>query len=303
LSSAPQEPLDQIQAAAPGRATGGGELPVAVGLGLRREHAAQLLAGCADVGFLEVHAENYMNAGGAALELLERLADIYPISLHGVALSLGGMDPPDRAHLEALRALVERVRPAAVSEHLAWSAHEGIYFNDLLPIAYSRAALDRVCDHVKAVQDLIGRAILLENPARYYPLAGGELEETEFLHRLAERTGCRLLLDVNNVYISAQNLGFSAARYLQDFPVDRIGEVHLAGHESVTLQLEGRKLLDSHGAPVADPVWELYADLLARTGRLPTLIERDNDVPALDELLAELRHARRLMGAIGARRG
>jgi len=282
------------------RSAGGGLLPVAVGLSFRREHATALLEGCAEVGFLEVHAENYMAAGGPARALLERLAETYPISLHGVALSLGGNEPPDRAHLGALKALVDLVRPAAVSEHLAWSSHEGVYFNDLLPIAYSPAALNRVGDHIEAVQDVLGRAILLENPARYYHLAGGELEETEFLQRLTERTGCGLLLDINNVYVSAQNLGFSAAHYLHNFPVDQIGEIHLAGHESVLLEMDGRKLLDSHGAPVADPVWALYVDLMARIGARPTLIERDNDVPPFETLLAELRHARRLMGQIGA---
>lgn len=281
------------------RSGGGGLSPVAVGLGLRREHASVLLNGSAEVGFLEVHAENYMAAGGGARDLLDRLAERYPISLHGVALSLGGVEPPDRDHLAGLKALADRIAPVLISEHLAWSSHEGVYFNDLLPIAYTQAALARVSDHIDAVQDVLGRAILLENPSRYYPLAGEDLEETDFLYALVERTGCGLLLDVNNVFVSAQNLGFSAERYLQNFPVEHVGEIHLAGHETVQLEEGGRKLLDSHGAPVADPVWKLYADLLERIGPRPTLIERDNDVPPLDALFAELGHARRLMTLVG----
>ena len=281
------------------RSGGGGLSSAAVGLGLRREHASARLNGRAEVGFLEVHAENYMAAGGGARDLLDRLAERYPISLHGVALSLGGVEPPDRAHLAALKVLADSIAPALISEHLAWSSHEGVYFNDLLPIAYTQTALARVSDHIHAVQDVLGRAILLENPSRYYHLAGEDLEETDFLHALVKRTGCGLLLDVNNVFVSAQNLGFSAERYLRNFPVEHVGEIHLAGHEAVELERGGHKLLDSHGAPIADPVWKLYADLLERIGPRPTLIERDNDVPPLDALLAELGRARRLMTLVG----
>lgn len=281
------------------RPGGGGLAPAAVGLGFRREHASGLLSGRAKVGFLEVHAENYMAAGGGARDLLFRLAEHYPISLHGVALSLGGVESLDHQHLAELRRLSDDVAPALISEHLAWSSHEGVYFNDLLPIAYTKAALARVSDHVDTVQNVLGRAILLENPSRYYQLAGEDLEETDFLRALVERTGCGLLLDVNNVFVSAQNLGFSAERYLRNFPVEHVGEIHLAGHEAVQLEQGGRKLLDSHGATIADPVWALYADLLARIGPRPTLIERDNDVPPLDILLSELDRARRLMSSIG----
>jgi len=300
LLVSPDDPVRTVCSGHRDRTAGGGLPPAAVGLGLRREHASELLSRRAEVGFIEVHAENYMAAGGAARDLLERLATHYPISLHGVALSLGGLEPPDRAHLLALKDLVDGVRPAAVSEHLAWSAHDGVYFNDLLPVSYSHAALTRIGDNINIVQDVIGRAIMLENPARYYHLAGGDIEETEFLQKLSERTGCGLLLDINNVFVSAQNLGFSASRYLENFPVDLIGEIHLAGHESIFLETGGRKLLDSHGAPISDPVWELYFDLLARIGPRPTLIERDNDVPPFEELVSELRRARRLLGQIGA---
>lgn len=277
------------------RSGGGGLSPAAVGLGFRREHASALLSGGDEVGFLEVHAENYMAVGGGARDLLDRLAERYPISLHGVALSLGGVEPPDRAHMAALKVLADRVAPAMISEHLAWSSHEGVYFNDLLPIAYSQAALDRVSDHIDAVQDVLGRSILLENPARYYHIAGQNMEETEFLHALVARTGCGLLLDINNVFVSAENLGFSAERYLLNFPVDHVGEIHLAGHEAIELEGGDPKLLDSHGAPIADPVWTLYADLLGRIGPRPTLIERDNDVPPVEALLNELDRASRLM--------
>lgn len=262
-------------------------LPCRAGIGFKHAHWPAIAAEWPDIGFFEVHAENYMGAGGPPRRMLAALAERYPVSLHGVGLSIGGEERPDRDHLARLRALIDWLRPARFSEHLAWSTHEGIYFNDLLPLPYDAATLERVARHVDEVQEALGLAILIENPSRYLDLPGSTMEETDFLAELARRTGCGLLLDINNVHVSACNLGYSAAGYLDRFPLGQVGEIHLAGH-AVQLDAEGsRVLIDAHDRPVDAAVWELYRRTVRRSGPLPTLIEWDNDLPGLDVLLAE----------------
>ena len=240
--------------------------------------------------------------GGPRLRILDALAESYPISLHGVALSLAGEAPPDRAHFARLKALVDRVDPAQISEHLAWSDHGGVYFADLLPIQLTRATLDRVARNVEQTQEYLGRKILVENPSNYLVVPGAEMTETELLIRLAERTGCGLLLDVNNIYISQSNLGDRAVgdvlerarRYLDALPGDLIGEIHLAGH-SVD-PADGRELLiDDHGSPVADPVWGLFEHLIARIGPRPSLIEWDTNIPEWTTLMDEASRADKVL--------
>jgi uncharacterized protein (UPF0276 family) len=253
------------------------------GLGLKGEHYAQALACCAQGLWFEVHPENYM-VGGPRLAWLERIADRHPLSLHGVSLSLAADNPPDEAHLRRLRALVERVQPQLMSEHLAWSTWRGQYLPDLLPFPRSRAALARISENIQRTQEALGRRIAIENPSHYLHLEGHDWDEIEFLTELALHTGCGLLLDVNNVHVSAHNLGFDARGYLDRFPAAAILEIHLAGH---SCDEGGELLIDSHDAPIAEPVWALYEHLIQRIGPRPTLIERDDHLPAFDELLAE----------------
>lgn len=253
------------------------------GLGLKAEHYADALACTAQGLWFEVHPENYM-VGGPRLAWLERIAERHPLSLHGVSLSLAADAAPDAAHLQRLRALVERVQPALVSEHLAWSAWRGQYLPDLLPFPRSHAALARIVENIQRTQEALGRRIAIENPSHYLRLDGHDWDEIDFLAELAQRTGCGLLLDVNNVHVSAHNLGFDAKRYLDRFPVEAILEIHLAGHSH---DEGGELLIDSHDAPIAEAVWALYEHLIQRIGPRPTLIERDDHIPAFDELLAE----------------
>ncbi|PWB34156.1 DUF692 domain-containing protein [Pseudomonas sp. SDI] len=257
--------------------------PLGAGLGLKAEHYAQALA-CDAVGlWFEVHPENYM-VGGPRLAWLERMAECHPLSLHGVALSLAADREPDSAHLQRLRALIERVQPVLVSEHLAWSSWRGQYHPDLLPFPRSNQALRRITDNIQRTQEALGRCIAIENPSHYLQLDGHDWDEIEFLGELTRRTGCRLLLDVNNVHVSAHNLGFSATDYLDRFPAAAISEVHLAGHSHDD---QGALLIDSHDSAIAEPVWALYRHLIARVGPRPTLIERDGNLPAFTDLLAE----------------
>lgn len=256
------------------------------GIGLKPAHFEEALA-ATDAGlWFEVHPENYMVAGGPRLAWLERIRARHPLSLHGVALSLAADAPPDPAHLARLRGLADRFEPMLVSEHLAWSAWRGAYHPDLLPVPRTRAALRRVMDNVARTQDALGRVIAVENPAHYLPLDGHEMEEEEFLEALAATTGCRLLLDVNNLHVGAVNLGFDPVRYLSAFPMRHVAEIHLAGHAEDP-ELGPVLLVDSHSTPVAAAVWALYAEAIARTGPVPTLIERDADLPAFGRLLAE----------------
>ena len=258
------------------------------GLSLKPEHYADALARRADGLWFEVHPENYMNLGGPRLAWLEAVRREHPLSLHGVGMSLAADEPPDAGHLAALRRLVDRFEPFVVSEHLAWSTRRGAYHPDLLPFPRSRAALDRVADNVSRMQDALGRPVLIENPALYVALDGHDFDEVGFLTALHRRTGCGLLVDVNNVHVGAANLGYDPAAYLAALPAAAIGEIHLAGH---ALDAGGRLLIDSHDAPVAEPVWALLDDLLARIGPRPVLIERDDALPPFETLMVERERA------------
>ncbi|WP_323035886.1 DUF692 domain-containing protein [Pararhodobacter sp.] len=272
-------------------------LPATPGLGFKPEHFDQIMARPGAVGFYEVHAENYMGAGGAPHHMLERLHDAHALSIHGVGLSIGGAGPLDRAHLARLRGLMDRHKPESFSEHLAWSSHGAAWLNDLLPLPYTDQTLTTICDHIDETQEALGCRLLLENPATYVTFADSTWPETAFLAQIARRTGCGLLLDVNNVFVSATNHRTDPRAYLAEFPLDLVGEIHLAGHEAEALP-DGPLLIDSHSRPVADPVWTLFSEVLARTGPLPSLIEWDNEVPGFDVLLAEAARAEtRLKGA------
>jgi uncharacterized protein (UPF0276 family) len=250
------------------------------GLALKPEQYAEALAAPADGLWFEVHAENYMVPGGPRLAWLEAISERHPLSLHGVGLSLAAH--VDLDHLARLAGLTRRFEPWLVSEHLAWSAWRGAYYPDLLPFPRISAALARIVDNVERVQDALGRAIAIENPSHYLALEGHEWDEIDFFAELARRTGCRLLLDVNNVFVSARNLGASAEAYIDAFPGELVDEIHLAGHS-----MDGALLIDSHDAPVAPEVWALYTRLIARIGARPTLIERDGNLPAFTVLAAE----------------
>lgn len=273
---------------------------LSAGLGLKPQHFGEALAAEAPGLWFEVHAENYMVEGGPRLAWLEAIAERHPISLHGVGLSLASAEPLDEQHLGRLRTLCDRIAPALVSEHLAWSRAGGAYLPDLLPFPRTHEALDVVCEHVDRLQQALGRSVLIENPALYAPLSGHELTEPDFLAELVARTGCGLLLDLNNVHVSAANLGFTAADYLDALPLEAVGEIHLAGHAE---DAGGSGLLiDDHGAPVCDSVWALYGALLQRTGPRPTLIERDNNLPPFAELMVERERAAGLLAETQARR-
>ena len=280
LSSLP----DVAQAQAPG-------LPRRAGLGLKSEHFQQVLATLPDIGFFEVHAENYMVAGGPFQHYLGLIREHYALSLHGVGLSIGGEGPLDHAHLARLAALVERYQPHSFSEHLAWSSHGPVFLNDLLPLAYDDATLKRVCEHIDQVQSTLKRRMLLENPSTYLLFQHSSLDETDFISEVIQRTGCGLLLDVNNVYVSCINHQQDPLAYLNALPLHSVGEIHLAGFAEDADSLGDRLLIDDHGAPVDNAVWQLYQHALQRTGPVATLIERDNDVPAFSVLHAEARQA------------
>lgn len=256
------------------------------GLGLKPEHYADALASRADGLWFEVHPENYMVAGGPRLAWIQAIRDRHPLSLHGVALSLAADAAPVAAHLARLADLVRRFEPALVSEHLAWSAWRGVYHPDLLPFPRTDQALGRIAANIGRTQDVLGRRIAIENPSHYLSIAAHAWDEIDFLAELARRTGCGLLLDVNNVYVSARNLGYSPEAYLDRFPGEQVLEVHLAGH-TPDPNLGEALLIDSHDAPIAPEVWALYARLIARIGPRPTLIERDGNLPDFPTLLAE----------------
>lgn len=266
-------------------------IPARGGLGLKAEHYRAVLAAKPELGFFEIHAENYMGEGGPPHRYLTAIRQDYPLSLHGVGLSIGGNRPLDKSHLQRLRALIERYQPGLFSEHLAWSTHDTGYLSDLLPLPYTASTLTQVCAHIDETQSALGRQMLLENPSSYLSFDESSYSEADFIAETVRRTGCGLLLDVNNVFISAANLKTSVLAYIDAYPLAHVQEIHLAGHD-VTTDTEGETLLlDTHGADVAIPVWELYAEVIARTGPLPTLIERDNNVPALEDLVAEARRA------------
>ena len=260
------------------------------GMGLKPRHFEEARATSAGGLWFEVHPENYMVDGGPRLAWLEVIRSRHPLSLHGVGMSLAADSPPDRGHLARFAALVERFQPALVSEHLAWSMWQGTYRPDLLPFPRTREALARIVDNVDRVQQALKRRIAIENPSHYLCIEGHELEEIDFLAELARRTGCGLLLDVNNVFVSARNVGFAAEAYIDAFPGELVDEVHLAGH-SRDPALGVALLIDSHDAPVAPPVWSLYERLVARIGPRPTLIERDDNLPEFAVLRRECEQA------------
>ncbi|MCA8884463.1 MAG: DUF692 domain-containing protein [Rhodobacteraceae bacterium] len=273
-------------------------LPIGAGVGFKPAHFAAIDADPGAVTWLEIHAENYMGAGGRPLAQLRALAERFPISVHGVGLSIGGEGPLDRDHLDRLARLTGWLGPASFSEHLAWSSHDTGYLNDLLPLPYTTATLNRVCDHIDQVQDRLGRQMLLENPSTYLAFAESDMDEVSFLQQIARRTGCGLLLDVNNVFVSATNQATDPVAYIDAFPLHLVGEIHLGGHDADMDDGGAPLLIDSHGQPVADPVWALYAHTLRRGGPRPTLIEWDNDVPDWPELASEAARAAALLAPV-----
>jgi uncharacterized protein len=267
--------------------------PPSVGVGFKAEHFEPIVETGPKLGFFEVHAENYMGAGGPPHRRLDAIRERYRLSLHGVGLSIGSPGPLDGAHLARLAAVAKRFEPALVSEHLAWSTHEGAFFNDLLPLPYTPETLARVADHIDEAQNALGRTILLENPSTYVAFAESTMAETDFLREIARRTGCGLLLDVNNVFVSATNHGYDPYRYLAEFPLHAVGEIHLAGYAEDADDADLPLLIDAHNSPVREAVWALYAETIRRLGAIPTLIEWDNDLPAWPTLLGEARRAER----------
>lgn len=270
-------------------------LPLTPGVGYKARHYADLMSDPGPVGWLEIHAENYMGDGGRPIAQLRALSERFPISVHGVGLSIGGEGRLDPDHLARLKHLASWLAPASFSEHLAWSTHEGAYLNDLLPLPYTEATLARVADHIDEVQETLGRRMLLENPSSYLAFAESTMTETDFLAELVRRTGCGLLLDVNNVFVSATNLGYEPRGYIDAFPLEAVGEIHLGGHDEDADDHGAPLLIDSHGREVADPVWALYAHTLAKGGLRPTLIEWDTDVPEWPVLREEAARAAALL--------
>ncbi|MFN4016166.1 MAG: DUF692 family multinuclear iron-containing protein [Reyranella sp.] len=268
------------------------------GAGLKPEHQRHILDARPDVGWFEIHAENYMGAGGPPHHFLERVRALHPLSVHGVGLSIGSAGGLAPGHLARLEAVVDRYQPFIVSEHLAWSTHDGIFMNDLLPLPYTEATLSLVAQHVDETQTALGRRILIENPSTYLRFDGDEMPETDFLRALARRSGCGLLLDVNNVVVSAANHGFDPRAYLESFPHEHVGEIHLAGH-AVLENDDGALYVDTHDRKISEQVWSLFRDVIARRGAYPTLIEWDSDIPAWPVLESEVRQAQSILETAG----
>lgn len=266
-------------------------LPLLAGVGYKPQHFMNILENPAPISWLEIHAENYMGDGGRPLAQLRHLAERFPISVHGVGLSIGGEAALDAAHLANLKKLCDWLQPASFSEHLAWSTHDGAFLNDLLPLPYTPQTLTRVADHIDHLQEVLGRRMLLENPSTYVGFAETTWDEVDFLAELARRTGCGLLLDVNNVFVSCVNQVRDPLDYIGRFPLHLVGEIHLGGHEQDRDSADRPLLIDSHGAEVADPVWALYAQVISDAGPRPTLIEWDNEVPDWPVLAAEAARA------------
>ncbi|MCF5701907.1 DUF692 domain-containing protein [Pseudomonas syringae] len=275
-------------------------LPPRAGLGLKTGHFREVLGSQPDIGFFEVHAENYMVDGGPFHHFLGLIREQYPLSLHGVGLSIGAEGPLDHQHLKRLAELIERYQPQSFSEHLAWSSHGPVFLNDLLPLAYDTPTLNRVCEHIDQVQTSLKRPMLLENPATYLAFQHSTIDEPEFIAEVVRRSGCGLLLDVNNVYVSSVNHQRDPLTYLDALPLHAVGEIHLAGFAEDSDSLGDRLLIDDHGAPIDQAVWNLYRQALERTGPIATLIERDNQVPAFAVLLAEALHADALLMGAGS---
>ncbi|MGH1576309.1 MNIO family bufferin maturase [Planktotalea sp.] len=278
-------------------ATPHAHLPNAAGVGYKPQHFSDIIENPVPVEWLEIHAENYMGQGGRPLAQLKHLAERFPISVHGVGLSIGGEGPLDSDHLARLKTLCDWLNPASFSEHLAWSSHESAFLNDLLPLPYTPKTLNTVADHIDQLQDVLGRKMLLENPSSYLAFAESTLSETEFLREVAQRTGCGLLLDVNNVFVSATNLKMDARAYIDDFALDLVGEIHMGGHDEDTDDHGAPLLIDSHGKEVAEPVWALLDYTLQRSGPRPLLIEWDTDVPEWPELATEAKRGAQALNA------
>ncbi len=270
-------------------------VPARAGVGLKPEHYRTILETAPDVGFFEVHAENYMGAGGPPHRYLTEVRERYPLSLHGVGLSIGADRPLDRGHLKRLKELIERYRPGLFSEHLAWSTHDTAYFDDLLPVPYTPASLSRVVSHIDEVQDTLGRQMLLENPSTYLAFAESTYSETDFIAEIARRTGCGLLLDVNNVHVASTNQQWDPIRYIDEYPLGSVQEIHLAGYTREADEKGRPLLIDTHDRPVDAIVWDLYEHAIASLGPVPTLIEWDANVPAWPELKAEAERAEAVM--------
>ncbi len=262
------------------------------GLGLRPDHYEAILSGSPAVDWFEAITENYLVPGGKPLHFLQRIRERFDLVLHGVSLSIGSVDPPDLTYLAGVRQLADRFEPAWISDHLCWTGVDGLNAHDLLPLPYTQEALTLVVDHVGRVQDALGRQILLENVSSYLTFTSSQMSEWEFLSEVAQRADCAILLDVNNVYVSSVNHGFDPLQYLRALPAARIRQIHLAGHSN-----NGDHLIDTHDAPIVTEVWNLYADAVALFGAIPTMIERDDNIPPLAELTAELDIARRISRA------
>ena len=272
-------------------------VPARAGVGLKAPHYRTILETRPDIGFFEVHAENYMGAGGPPHRYLTQIRSHYRLSLHGVGLSIGADAPLDRQHLRRLAALNERYEPGLVSEHLAWSSHGGVFFNDLLPLPYTKRTLQRVCEHIAQVHEALGRQILLENPSTYLAFEESTYEETDFIAEVARRSGCGVLLDVNNAYVACANQGWDLRRYLERFPLAQVRQIHLAGHASDRDGRGAPLLIDAHDRPVSARVWDLYAHVIAALGAVPTLIEWDQHVPEWRTLEAEAQRAEAVLAA------
>lgn len=266
-------------------------LPIRAGAGLKPEHYGDILTRKPDVGFFEVHAENYMGAGGLPHKALTEIRKDYALSVHGVGLSIGAEREIDQAHLNRLKMVVDRYQPGMVSEHLAWSTHESVFLNDLLPLPYTKAVLDSVVKHIDEVQTFLGRTILIENPSTYVAFSESEMSEADFIREMQKRSGCGLLMDVNNVHVSSINQKYDPIQYLTDYPLEFVQEIHLGGHAEDADDSGDVLLIDAHDREVADPVWALYEHTLSITGPKPTLVEWDNDVPTWDVLAAEVASA------------
>ena len=265
--------------------------PTKFGLGMRKPHYAEFLEGIVPVDFVEVISENFMIPGGRPRDILRRVREHYPVALHGVSMSLGTAEGVNADYLRRLRALVDEVQPFVVSDHLCWTGTGGFNSHDLLPLPYTSEALDVVCANIGRAQDALGRTMLIENPSSYVHFTASEMTEWEFLRAMCQRSGCDLLLDVNNIHVSAVNHGFSADEYIAAVPVERVCQIHLAGHIA-----RGRLLIDTHDQPVPDPVWRLFSNVMARVQGAAVMIERDDNIPPLGDLLAELDYARELAG-------
>lgn len=277
-------------------------IPACAGVGLKPEHYQEIVKLKPDIGWFELHAENYMEEGGPPHHYLTAIRANHPLSVHGVGLSIGSAGPLDFEHVARLKHVCDRYQPGLVSEHLAWSTHEGHYLNDLLPVPYTQEALNRVCAHVEIVQSILKRQILLENPSTYVRFAETDMSEIDFLSEVVGRTGCGLLLDVNNVFVQATNHGFDPHGYIDAFPLQSVQEIHLAGHADDADDDGAPLLIDAHGCPVADPVWRLFERVVAKAGRLPTMIEWDNDIPTFERLCEEATQANELLARGGLRR-